>query len=139
VPSSIADPDMVRLSQLQNINLKRPFHFIQKTNFFHYRMTNQIFSYFFWQKSSAYKILLDGMIYMIFFGIIVENSFKVFYTRRVFQSFPYGFLVVTDGLRGLAAGYPLTNEIKAIFAKYMVQNKITSTTALLGMLYMIFK
>lgn len=65
--ASVIDENALKLSQLQNIDLKNPFHFIRKSNFYDIRSTNHVFTYFFWKKSPAYKVLLEAIVFFNFF------------------------------------------------------------------------
>ena len=120
------DQNALKLTQLQSIDLKNPFHFIRKSNFYDYRMTNHIFTYFFWLKSSAYKISLEVIIYMIFFAIVVENCFQLFKIRRIFESFSYDILVLIDGFVGLLYGYPPTTGLLKAIQPWMKAHNVTN-------------
>lgn len=119
------DQNALKLTQLQSIDLKNPFHFIRKSNFSDYRMTNHIFTYFFWLKSSAYKVTLEVLIYMLFFAIVVENCFDLFKIRRIFLSFPYNILVLIDGFVGLLYGYPPTPGLIEAIQPWMIEHNVT--------------
>ncbi len=108
---------------LIQINKSKPFQFVLKTNFYDYRMFNHIFSYFFWQKSPVYKVLVEAVIYIICFSVIIYNAFEVFRLRRLFESFDSNFLLIIDGLIGMKYGYALPLEVQVIFGKYMVRKK----------------
>ena len=119
------DQNALKLTQLQSIDLKNPFHFIRKSNFYDYRMTNHIFSYFFWYRSPAYKVAIESLLYMIFFAIIVQNIFGLFRIRRIFESFSLPILTLIDGFVGLLYGYPVTIGLLQSIKPWMNAHNVT--------------
>jgi hypothetical protein len=48
------------------------------------RNKNNIFSYFFYINSPSFRIIIDGLIFMLFFILTLENNFKLI---RIYQGF----------------------------------------------------
>ena len=123
---ALIDENALKLTALQQIDLRNPFHFIRRSNFFDYKFTNHIFSFFFWQKSPAYRVIIEALLYVIFFILIIQNCFELFRLRRVFESFPSDILLLIDGFVGLSKGIAPPNEIFVIMQPWMLKHNTTN-------------
>lgn len=115
----------VKLAKLRDINFSNPFHFIRCSIDRDYKLTNHIFSFFYWQKSPFYRVLLEGLVYIIFFIIIVNIAFKSFELRRTFVSFPDSILIIVDTFIGIIHGYAPAPEFYQVILPWMKKNKVT--------------
>ena len=115
----------LKLAKLKDINFSNPFHFIRSSNERDYKATNHIFSFFYWQKSPFYRVLMEALIYIIFFIIIVDISFKSFAIRRTFVSFPNSILIIVDTFIGILQGMAPAPEFYQIILPWMKKNKVT--------------
>lgn len=122
---ALIDENSLKLNALQQIDLRNPFHFIRKSTFFDYKFTNHIFSYFFWQKSPAYRVIVESIIYAVFFILIIQNCFELFRLRRIFEGFPRDILVLIDAFVGLSNGIAPPNELFVVMYPWMVQHNTT--------------
>ena len=123
VNPALIDENALKLNALQNIDLRNnPFHFIRRSNFFDYKFTNHVFSFFFWQKSPAYRVIIEAIIYMIFFILIIRNCFELFTLRRIFEGFPHDILVLIDAMVGLSHGIAPPTQLFVIIYPWMVKH-----------------
>ena len=123
---ALIDENALKLTALQNIDLHHnTFNFIRKSNFFDYKFTNHIFSFFFWQKSPAYRVIIEGILYVLFFVLVIQNCFVLFDLRRVFDSFPMNVLILCDAMVGLQHGIAPPTELFVIMYPWMVAHNTT--------------
>lgn len=109
-----------------NVNFEQPFEFYKKTRFSKdVRMTNHIFSYFFFENSPAFKVILEFTIYMIFFTLVIWNMFELFADRRYFDNSSVDLLNFADGLLALSEGKTGTPLFYEILANYSMTHSYT--------------
>ena len=114
------------------VNLNEPFEFYKKTRFSKdIRMNNHIFSYFFFENSPAFKVILEFLIYMTFFSIVIWNMFELFSIRRYFDHSAPDLMNFADGLLSLKEGIKATPRFYQILANYSITHNYTSTAAVL--------
>ena len=112
------------------IDFSKPFEFYKWTRYSKdVRITNHIFSYFFFEKSPAFKLVFEFIVYLIFFAGIIYNMFELFVLRRSFQNYGTLFLNTIDGLQALSKGYTPNDIYMNVFNDYMTRNKMTSIAA----------
>ena len=89
-------------------------------------MTNHCFSYFFFENSPAFKVVLEFLIYMIFFSVIIWNMFELFADRRYFDNTTPELMNFADGLLSLQEGKTGTALFQESLANYSINNNYTS-------------
>ena len=122
----------------KEIEFKNPFFFYQKIKFGRdIRYTNHIFSYYFFEKSAAFKVAFEILMYILFSVVMLFNVFSIFRIRREFDDTPRDILYFSDGLIDFYSGLTTSSQFQTIIANYSMTNGYSGQQAFihLGQLY----